>query len=35
MYKQIEKTGDLSNYFTHNQINAENLDFEELELSNS
>ena len=35
MYKSIEKQGDLSKYFTHNKINAINMNFEELKLSNS
>ena len=35
MYKSIEKQGDLSKYFTHNKINAKNMNFEELKLSNS
>jgi hypothetical protein len=34
-YKCIEKIGDLSNFATYNRINAENLNFFELELSNS
>jgi len=34
-YQSVEKTGDLSNYFTYNHINAENKDFNELKLSNS
>lgn len=34
-YKCIEKIGDLSNFATYNRINAENLNFLELELSNS
>ncbi len=34
-YKCIEKTGDLTNYFSNNIINAENLKYLELELSNS
>ncbi|MBE0424462.1 MAG: zinc carboxypeptidase [Lutibacter sp.] len=35
MYKHIEKVGDLSDYYSHNYISAENLDIKELELSNS
>ncbi|MFA5297020.1 MAG: M14 family zinc carboxypeptidase [Lutibacter sp.] len=35
MYKHIEKVGDLSDYYSYNHINAENLDIKELELSNS
>ncbi len=35
MYKHIEKVGDLSDYYSYNYINAENLDIKELELSNS
>lgn len=35
MYKHIEKVGDLSDYYSYNHINAENLDITELELSNS
>ena len=35
MYKHIEKEGDLSDYYSYNHINAENLDISELELSNS
>lgn len=35
MYKSIEKQGDLSKYFTHNKINVQNMNFEELKLSNS
>lgn len=34
-YKHIEKVGDLSDYYSYNYINAENLDIKELELSNS
>ena len=34
-YKCIEKIGDLSNFASYNRINAENLNFFELELSNS
>ncbi|GGK50676.1 peptidase M14 [Lutibacter litoralis] len=35
MYKSIEKQGDLSKYFSYNKINATNMNFEELKLSNS
>lgn len=35
MYKCMEQKGDLSNYFTFNLINADNLDIDELKLSNS
>ncbi|MEX1382519.1 M14 family zinc carboxypeptidase [Lutibacter sp.] len=35
MYKSIEKLGDLSKYFSYNKINAKNMNFEELKLSNS
>lgn len=35
MYKHIEKIGNLSNYYADNCINAENLEFNQLELSNS
>ena len=35
MYKHVEKVGDLSDYYSYNYINAENLDINELELSNS
>ena len=35
MYKAIEKTGNLSNYYANSVINAENLDYLDLELSNS
>ncbi|NEW79175.1 MAG: zinc carboxypeptidase [Gelidibacter sp.] len=35
MYKHIEKVRDLSDYYSYNYINAENLDISELELSNS
>ncbi len=35
MYKYVEKVGDLSDYYSYNYINAENLDIKELELSNS
>lgn len=35
MYKHLEKEGDLSDYYSYNYINAENLDIKELELSNS
>ncbi|MGV8946048.1 MAG: M14 family zinc carboxypeptidase [Lutibacter sp.] len=35
MYKHIEKVGDLSDYYSYNHINAENLDIKELKLSNS
>ncbi|MBK5209594.1 MAG: zinc carboxypeptidase [Flavobacteriaceae bacterium] len=35
MYKHIEKVGDLSDYYSHNYISAENLNIKELELSNS
>jgi hypothetical protein len=34
-YKHIEKVGDLSDYYSYNNISAENLDIKELELSNS
>ncbi len=34
-YEHIEKIGNLSNYCTYNYINAENLNFKELKLSNS
>lgn len=34
-YKAVEKTGDLSNYHTDHLINAENINFEQLNLSNS
>lgn len=34
-YKHIQERGDLSNFYTYNLINAENLDFTELKLSNS
>ena len=34
-YKHIEKVGDLSDYYSYNYISAENLDINELELSNS
>jgi zinc carboxypeptidase len=34
-YKHIEKRGELSNYYTFNYINAENLDIKDLKLSNS
>ena len=34
-YKHVEKIGNLSNFFTYNTINAENLEFNDLELSNS
>ena len=34
-YDHIEKIGDLSNYCTYNYINAENVNFRELKLSNS
>ena len=34
-YKHIEKEGDLSNYYSRNYIDAENLDIKELKLSNS
>jgi len=34
-YEHIEKIGNLSNYYTFNYINAENLNFNELKLSNS
>jgi hypothetical protein len=34
-YKHVEKVGDLSDYYSYNYINAENLDIKELELSNS
>lgn len=34
-YKCIEKIGDLSNYHSYNRINAENLDYKDLKLSNS
>jgi len=34
-YKCIETRGDLSNFYTYNLINAENLDYNELKLSNS
>jgi hypothetical protein len=34
-YEHIEKIGNLSNYYTFNYINAENLNFKELKLSNS
>ena len=34
-YKHIQERGDLSNFHTYNLINAENLDFTELKLSNS
>lgn len=35
VYKHIEKEGDLSNYYSHNYIDAENLNIKELKLSNS
>lgn len=35
IYKHIEKVGDLSDYYSYNHINAENLDIKELELSDS
>lgn len=35
MYKYTEKVGNLSDYYSHIYINAENLDIKELELSNS
>lgn len=35
LYKAVEKTGDLSNYFSNTIINAEKLDYLELKLSNS
>lgn len=35
MYKYTEKVGDLSDYYSYNYINAENLDINQLELSNS
>ena len=35
MYKHLEKVGDLSDCYSYNYINAENLDIKELELSNS
>ena len=35
MYKSIEKRGDLSKYFSYNKINAINMNFNELKLSNS
>ena len=34
-YKHIENTGDLSNFYTYNLINAENLEIKDLKLSNS
>ncbi len=34
-YKHIEKIGNLSNFCTYNYINADNLSFKELKLSNS
>ena len=34
-YKHIECVGNLSNYHTYNTINAENMDFNSLKLSNS
>ena len=34
-YKCIEKTGNLSNYYSYNIINGEKLNFNELKLSNS
>ncbi len=34
-YKCIETSGELSNFYTYNLINAENLDYNELKLSNS
>ena len=34
-YQSVEKTGDLSNYFTYNHINAENKDFNELKIIKS
>ena len=35
MYKHLEKVGNLSDYYSYNYINAENLDIKEIELSNS
>lgn len=34
-YRHVEKIGNLSNYCTYNRINAENMNFKELKLSNS
>ena len=34
-YKHIEKMGDLTNYYTYNYVNGENLKLEDLKLSNS
>ncbi|WP_227807464.1 M14 family zinc carboxypeptidase [Lutibacter profundi] len=34
-YKHIEKTGDLTNYYTYNYVNKENLKLKDLKLSNS